>query len=59
MHIRAYKRVREKRWSNCISRNYGWKIQKLKERKRYPGTGRTEGPKEDEPKETYNKIYHN
>ena len=31
----------------------------LKEGNRYPGTGRTEGPKQDDPKQTHTKIYHN
>ena len=31
----------------------------LKEGSRHPDTGSTEGPKQDEPKQTYTKIYYN
>ena len=37
----------------------GWKITKPKEGNRYPDAERAEGPKQDELKETYTKIYHN
>ena len=37
----------------------GLKLTKPKEGDRYPDTERAEGPKQDEVKQTYTKIYHN
>ena len=37
----------EEYWK-CIWRNYGWKLPKPKERNKYPGTGSTKGPKQNE-----------
>ena len=51
-------REREGNWK-CIWRNYGWKHPKSKNRNTYPGTGNTESPKQDEPKQTHTKTYHN
>ena len=47
----------EKRGSKIIWRNYGWKLPKPKEGNRYAGTGSTEGPKQDEPKQINTKTY--
>ena len=43
---------REKGIKNVFEKIYGWKLPKLKEGNRYPGTGNTEGPKQNEPKHT-------
>ena len=50
MHNRDHRRRRKRKgdWK-CIWRNYGWKLPKPKEGNRYPGTGSTEGPKQDNP----------
>ena len=52
-------RVPEKRGSIRIWRKYGWKLPKPKEGNKYPGTGNTKGPKQDEPKETHTKTCRN
>ena len=53
------KKRREEGWK-CIWRNYSWKLSNPEEEeKRYPGTGSTEGSKQDEFKQTHTKIYHN
>ena len=59
MHNRGPKRRRKRKgdWK-CIWINYGWKFPKPKEGNKYPGTGSTEGPKQDEPKQTYTKTYY-
>ena len=36
----------------------GWKLTKLKEGNRYPDAEKAEGPKQDELRQTYTKIYH-
>ena len=53
MHYRGprWRREREGDWK-CTSENYGWKIPRTEEGNRYPGTGSTEGPKQDKPKQT-------
>lgn len=43
----------------CIWRNYAWKQPKPEEENRYAGIESTEGPKQDKPKQTHTKIYHN
>jgi len=40
-------------------RKYAWKFSRPEERNRYPSTGSTEGPKQDEPKEIHTKKFHN
>ena len=42
-----------------IWRHHGWKLPRSKGGNRYPGTGNTEGPKQDESKQTHAKTYHN
>ena len=46
-------------YQTCMWRNYDWKTPKLEEGNKYPGTGSTEGPKQDEHKQTHTKTYHN
>ena len=45
--------------SKCMWRNYDWKLPKLKERNKYPGTGSTKGLNQNEAKPTHKKTYHN
>ena len=52
------RRKRKVDWK-CIWRNYGWKLPKPIEGKRYTGTGSTKGPKQDEPIQTHIKILYN
>ena len=47
---------REKGIKNVFEKNYGWNFLKSREGNRYPGTGSTEGPKQDEHKQTHTKI---
>ena len=50
----------EREWDQkCNWGNYGWKLPKPQERKRYPPTGSRKGPKQDESKQTHTKAYHN
>lgn len=51
-------RKRQVDWKSIL-RIYGWKLSKSKEGNGYPDTGRTEDPKQDEPKKTNIKIYYN
>ena len=53
------RRIKKKGDWKCIWRNYGWKLPKPKEGHRYPGTGNTEGSKQDELIETYTKTCDN
>ena len=47
---------REGEWK-CIQINYVWKFPKSKEVNRHPVTGRTEGSKQEEPKQIHTKTY--
>ena len=49
----------EKRGLKMYLKKLWLKTPKPKEGNRYPGTGSTEGPKQDEPKQTYTKTCYN
>ena len=57
MHNKGSRRRREREHQKCVWINYGWKVPKLKEGNRYPDTGSTEDPKQDETKQTHYKTY--
>ena len=52
LYIKGVSRRRiERKWDQkCIWRNYVWKFPKPQEGNRYSGGGKTEDPKQDEPK---------
>ena len=47
------RRIKRKGDWKCIWRDFGWKLPKSKEEHRYPGTGSTEGSKQDEHRQIY------
>ena len=53
------KEEREKEIENVFEEITAEKFPNLKKENRYPGTGCTEVPKQDEPKQTYTKTYYN
>ena len=52
IYIIGSQKKRDRRGQKCILWNYSWKLPKPEERNRYPGTGSTEVPKQDEPNRT-------
>ena len=59
MHNRdSRRRMRKEDWK-YIGKDYGWRLPKAKDAKRYPGTWRTEDHKQDKLKQPYTKTYHN
>ena len=52
----AQKEEREKRIKNVFDEIMSENFQSMK-KETYPGTGNTEGPKQDKPKQTHKKAY--
>ena len=60
MHNRGSWRRGEREGDWNIFEDNSWKLPEIDiQVYRYPGIGSTEGPKQDEPKQTHAKMYHN
>ena len=59
IRVRGEKRKRKGKGRNYIWWNHDWIFPKPEEGNKYAGTGNTECPKQDEPKQTHRKTYHN
>ena len=55
----APRRRREKEVKNVFDEIMAENLPNLRKENRYPGTGSTEGPKQDEPKQTHVRTYYN